>query len=187
MSVKITLEFKGVDEAIVALGKLVGGKVAQAAAAPVLLAAPEAAKSTASTTEARSHTEAPKRTRKPRADAGKERGPYKTTGEPAASEPAGKADSVAVPSAAPATPTQPAAPERTATAPEPNAQTPAAAGPVSDEAVQKAVEKIFGAKGYDDTFALLSRFGVKRGKDLPQDQRASFIQRVDGVLAGEAI
>lgn len=206
MSVKLTLEFASEEEAIVALGKLVGLK----ARAPKNAAAPQAATgsdpvpatsgdttSTAASTAvppqpaAAAATAAP-RPRKPRSDAGQPRGPNaRTTGEPVASEPGVGGQASAAPSqpAAPAAPTPSAAPEQTVqVSPASPAPTSAAAVPVSDEAVQEAVAKMFAAKDYDATFALLSRFGVKRGKDLPQDQRANFISRVNGVVdRGEAI
>ena len=65
---------------------------------------------------------------------------------------------------------------------------PVAAGPaIDDAAIQAAVEKLFNAKGYDDTALVLSRFGVNRGKDLLPVQRAEFLAKVDKVIAGEAI
>jgi hypothetical protein len=68
----------------------------------------------------------------------------------------------------------------------PPAQEPAAAVPSLEE-VQVAVEALFNAKGYDNCCALLSRFGVTRGKDLLPAARADFITRSKGVIAGEAI
>lgn len=142
------------------------------------------------------------RTRKPRADKGQTREPYgprnteangagtgatassaNAAGVPAGSGVAGAAasDPVAVggsPAVQTAAAPAPAAPQATPPAP--------VAAPTDNE-VQAAVEKLFNAKGFDNCLALLSRFGVKRGKDLPLDQRANFIRRVDGVIAGEAI
>lgn len=164
MSVKVTLEFKSVDEAIVALGKIIGAPTAAPAA----------------------QQPAEKKERKPRADRGQQREPYgprTTTGGPAASEPGQAGSSVPVTPAAPVSSTQTAAPVVDKAAP-PAAATPVAAAP-TDAVVQAAVERLFNAKDYDATIAVLSKFGVKRGKDLASDQRAEFIRRVDDILAGK--
>lgn len=180
MSVQVALTFNSVDEAIVALGKLVtaGGKVA-----PQPAAAPQPAE---------------KKERKGRSDAGQPRGPHKkdesnaaaaggsttgtspvtpaavastTTGAPAASEPGVAQAASAVPAkpAAPAAPTQP-----------PSA-------PATTDDVQTAIAKLYEDRGHIDCESVLSRFGVKRGKDLLPDQRAPFIAKVNRVMAGEAI
>lgn len=207
MSVKLTLEFASEEEAIVALGKLVGLK----ARAPKNAAAPQAATgsdpasaasgdttSTAASTAvppqpaAAAATAAP-RPRKPRADAGQPRGPNARTQNAVGEAPGGQpsmppAPAVPTEALAPAASVS-AAPEQTVqVSPASPAPTSAAAAHIPDEAVQKAAEKMFFAKGLEDTQALLSRFGVKRNKDLPQDQRQNFINRVNGVVdRGEAI
>jgi pyruvate dehydrogenase E2 component (dihydrolipoamide acetyltransferase) len=176
MSVKITLEFKSVDEAIVALGKLTPEAHAKALAAATQVPAAAAAPA----------TEAPAKTRKPRADAGQPRGPYKTTEQNAVA--AGGAPTGTQPTEAPAqsTPAQapvaPAAAAVPATAAQPQASTPApesapAAAVVvpTPEQVQAAVEGLYNAKGFDICSEVLGRYGVKRGKDLLPEQRADFI------------
>jgi hypothetical protein len=144
--------------------------------------------------------------RKPRADRGQPREPYgprnPEANAGAASAPAGtpapatpatvSAASAAAPQAvAPvaASVPQTAAPASTSPAHQTaHTATPAPAAAVpTQEDVQKAVEKLFNAKGYDVTHDLLSRFGVKRGKDLAETQRADFIRRAEGVIAGEAV
>lgn len=170
MSVKVTFEFANAEEAIVALGKIIG--------APTTAAVPPAAPQQL----------AEKPARKPRADKGQPRDPYGPrnpeanaagAGAPVGAQPQG-APAQSTPAQAPTAAPAAAAPQATPPA------APAAAAPTDNE-VQAAVEKLFNAKGFDDCLALLSRFGVKRGKDLPGDQRANFIRRVDGVIAGEAI
>src|SRR5574341_909059 len=170
MSVKVELVFNSVDEAIVALGKIVG------TAATVRGETPE------------------KRERKGRSDAGKPRGPYNkdtTTGGPS---PASVEQPVAAGTSpvASASPTKPAAPEQAAkpavapaaTAPSGTvAAAPAAAVPTPEQ-VQTALEKLFNAKGFEDCALLLSRYGAKRGKDLKPEQRAEFIAHAEGVVAG---
>lgn len=196
MSVKLTLEFASEEEAIVALGKLVGLKARAPknpeSAAPAVNSATTASAHGETTPPAAADPVPEKRTRKPRADAGQPRGPNaRTTGAPTETVQPVPAPADSVP---PAAPTNTAAPVAPATIPAaspavgPTAPQAGAAAPISDETVQKAVEKMFTAKDYDATAALLSRFGVKRGKDLPQDQRLNFINRVDGVVdRGEAI
>lgn len=161
MSVKVTFEFANAEEAIVALGKIIG--------APTTAAVPPA-------------PPAEKPARKPRADKGQPRDPYgprnpeagASAGAPVGAQPQGAL--AQAPAAAPAA----AAPQATPPA------APAAAAPTNNE-VQAAVEKLFNAKGFEDCAAVLSRFGVKRGKDLLPEQRAEFIAKVDRVIAGEAI
>jgi hypothetical protein len=46
----------------------------------------------------------------------------------------------------------------------------------SEADVQKALEKVFAAKQASGAMALLDKFGVKRGRDLPVEHRAQFIQ-----------
>lgn len=180
MSVKVTLEFANAEQAIVALGKLAG-------VTPVVAVAPVAP----------APQPAEKPARKPRADAGQPRGPYKdkSTEQNAAGGAAGEQPSTAPATAQPSAPQPPVASEPAASAgtpavnPAPTAVSttpaPAAAAPVPTLAdVQKAVEQLFTAKGYDDCSGLLARFGVKRGQDLPEDMRANFIGRAQRVAAG---
>lgn len=205
MSVQVTLVFNTVEEAIVALGK-VGGITKSTTQLPP--AAPKPAEplpiaETSSTAQAAvaasvpaaaGPDEAPKRQRKPRADAGVPRGPYKdkTIESPA---PAGEANVAAtVPQSSGAAPAASGVSE-TAAQPAPATSTPvgqtpmlAAAAVPAVEEVQKAVEKLFAAKDYDGTKECLARFGVKRGQDLMPDQRAEFIAKVNRVVdQGEAI
>ncbi len=187
MSVKITLEFNGVDEAIVALGKLVVAPVKAAAKNPSAPAAVEivgqsAAVAVAEKTEQPAAAEGPApKTRKPRADKGQARGPYNKDAAPE------QASTPAPESAASAAAPTPAAPAQTVPQAPAQSAAPAAAGPVTDAQVMAAVEKIYGAKGYDDTAAVLARFGAKKWAQLLPEQRGEFIAKIDRVLAGEAI
>lgn len=189
MSVKVELVFNTVEEAIAALGKVAG--IAPASIASVTPPAVE------------------KTPRKGRSDAGQPRGPNaRTAGEQNAAGASAGANATATagnsttgttdPSKAPeqganSTSTTPAAP--TAAAPQapaavttaPAAPIPAPAAPIDDATIQAGVEKLFNAKGFDDTALVLSRFGVQRGKDLLPVQRAEFLAKVDAVLAGGAI
>lgn len=173
--VKITLEFKSVDEAIVALGKLVGIKTSAAPQEKV-----NAAQSSVVPAAA---VESGKR--KPRADKGQKREPYKPREqEAAAPEKDGTVQSDRgtgkTGSALTLTPA--------AGAPD-VASPPAALGAKTPHEidVQAAVEKLYGEKGYDTTLAALSRYGVKRGKDLLPEHRANFIADVARILAGGAV
>lgn len=152
--IKITLEFKGVDEAIVALGKLVGAPVATAASSPVGAEKPAAPT-----------------TRKPRADAGKKRGSYKNVEAPA-KESDEKTDSSSGALAA-STPETAAAP----VVPEPSASPAggAAAAPKEEDA-QAALEVVFTGKGLPAAQTLLAKFEVTRLRDLPAEKRAAFIE-----------
>jgi hypothetical protein len=182
MSVKITLEFNGVDEAIVALGKLVAAPVKAAknppAPAAVEIVGQSAAVAVAEKTEQPAAAEGPaKKARKARADKGQTREPYKAREQEAngagASAPAETAPAI------PATTAASTAAPQAAPAP--------AASPVTDAEVMAAVEKIYGARGYDDTAAVLARFGAKKWAQLLPEQRGEFIAKIDRVLAGEAI
>lgn len=183
MSVKITLDYTNVEEAIAALGKLAGiTPVAAVAVQPAV----------------------EKKERQPRADRGQPRGPNaRTAGEPnaaGASAPVASAPEtgsnapsvVTAPGKAAeqaANPTATVTPAPTVAAPQaPAAVTTAPAATVVDDAtIQAGVEKLFNAKGFDDTARVLSRFGVQRGKDLLPVQRAEFLAKVDAVIAGGAI
>lgn len=182
MSVKITLEYTNVEEAIAALGKLAGIAPASATQPAVVEKAP----------------------RKGRSDAGQPRGPNaRTVGEQPAVQPAAPTTQASAPASSPApvaaapTPVvaaaqpapapQPAAPAQTVPQAPAQSAAPVAAAPIDDATIQAAVEKLFNAKGYDDTAMVLSRFGVQRGKDLLPAARAEFLAKVDRVIAGEAI
>lgn len=177
-------EFGSVDLAIVTLGKMVGapsakrGDPAPAAAGDTTSAAASSAVPPAPVAPA-----TPTRQRKPRADKGQPRGPYKAGATEAKAEGAGAQGGN--PDGAPVG--SPAAPQvAAATAPAGGPAAPAAAVP-SDAELQAAVERFFAARGIDDSMALFSRFGVKRGRDLLPEQRAEYIAKVDRVIAGEAI
>lgn len=95
----------------------------------------------------------------------------------ASPEPVFSLDTPAAPPVAPAAAT-PSSP--------PLQQAPAATGgEVPLAKVQTAVEDILGAKGIPATMATLARFGVRRGRDIPEDRRAEFLEYAKGVLAGK--
>lgn len=173
MSIKIHLEFDSVDEAIVALGKMVGTPVR--AANPAVTAGAPAVQA------------APATTRKPRSDAGKPRGPHKQPNAAPQDQdrkaPA-TADSALTTSPAVAAPESAVAPAAAPTQAPTAPAVPAATVP-TQEAVQAAVEKLYNAKGMEVTRDTLARFGVKRAKELPDDQRAAFIAKAEAVAAGK--
>jgi hypothetical protein len=188
--VKITLEFPGVDEAIVALGKLVGASV-------------KAAKPAAAIAQGAPAPDAPT-TRRGRADKGKPRGPHKpaepsanagatgsaTAGQPGPAGPqastdphrAGNDAGVTLTSADPVHPVAPAAAQ-----PAPASVAGPAAAVLPEAEAQAALEALFNGKGLVTAQEVLSRFGVVKLRDLKPAQRAEFIAKAKAVLAGEAV
>lgn len=193
MAVQVTLTFNSYDEAIVALGKLVGAGNGKVVAQPKV-------------TPAGPHTDVPPalatRTRKPRSDAGQPRGSYKARNEPAAPQQGEPANAVtpAVLAAGPAPAAEAAAPEpvrnsQTAnagapaepSAPVTQAANPPAASAPSEKDAQAALEKLFndkakaGGNGAAIQAAkdLLSRYGVQKVRDLPAERRAEFIKECE--------
>jgi hypothetical protein len=127
--------------------------------------------------------------RKPRADRGQPRGPHKTTGEPAASEPGGGQNSVA-PSqpAAPATPTQPqaAAPDvKPATAGVPSVGAAAPAGELTLDDAREALGRINKTSGMGMPACMqhLQEFGINRISLLEKKMFATFIAQADAKIA----
>jgi len=171
--IDITLHFNTAEEAIIALAKIKGGAAAKAAVAPVAPAAP--AEQPAAT-----------KPRKPRADAGKPRGPYKT-GDAPPPEPAAPAPSPEVPRGAGAS-ADAAAPEPAAPAPaeadnaQPSGPAPVTAGPATLEEAQAALTKLFETKGLFTAQEVLGAFGVKRLKELEPEKRAEFIANATAAL-----
>lgn len=170
--IKITFEAATIDEAIVILGKLAGGKMARAAtAAP---RDPEKPMQPPIRTEAdiEKVVEFNLARRKARSDKGKARGKY---AKGAGAEPATSPESE-VPSPPPAPEAPPVVVEEpVAPVPAPRV-TPQVAAPVptADEA-RTALEEVFNTKGVQAALDVLARFGVKRGRDIPEDQRAQMI------------
>lgn len=122
--------------------------------------------------------EAFKEIRKKRADAGKPRGPYKTTGEAPASAP-GTTEAHAgapTPAAAP-TPTQSAAPAQAAT-PAPESAAPAAAAPLTEADIRKALKAVNDKAGLGMPACreLLLSFGVEQISKVTKDRYAEFIE-----------
>ena len=172
--IEITFYFNTIEEAIATLGSLVQ-KAAPVAtvddpAKPLVIEKPVV------------------KPRKPRADAGKPRGPYKNveapgTGSapqpdaPAAEDPAGGVPVASTPETAP--PEASAQQEVTAAQP----STPEAGAAPDESAVQAALERLFAAKGAQPALQLLAEFGVKRGRDLKPEQRADFIKRAGEVAS----
>jgi hypothetical protein len=171
--IKVTLEFKSVDEAIITLGKLVEMRNGK----PVLGPAPE------SLTEPLI-TGAPPATRRSRADKGQKRGSYKNVA--ASDAPQGTTAETAG-AAVPAVQNPGLVPAPTAATPEVSPGTQAGTGGQSPapavEEVQAVLEKLFNAKGANAAIDLLSRFGCKRGRDLLPEQRAEFIAEASKVTA----
>jgi len=162
MTVKITLEFPNADAAIVALAKL--------SKADGVAITPEG------------------KTRKGRADKGVPRNTSAPAPDPKAAGPGSPASSTSAPGASGAPAGDPA-PVTTSTASTSTAAGPAASsGPVPSEAeVQKAIEKVFESSpesgtGIQKVKDLLAQFGVSRGRDLKEEQRADFIQKAEASL-----
>lgn len=206
MTVRVTIEYKNVDEAITSLGKL--------SSAAVVVPSPAELE------------------RKPRNDKGQKRGAYgprdkgqgagATTSAAEAQKPgdgstgvtesrsATTEGAVSTPGAASSTvpvaggPTA-SAPEKSGavqagstTAPAPSdpksvvqsellANTNAFDGkPVSDADLEAASVALAEAKGVQTVIDALARFGVKRGRDLPINRRAEYIDSTKKILAGAA-
>jgi hypothetical protein len=199
-------EYASVDLAIVALGKLVkipAPKVDPRQGQLPLGAAPETAgarqpdRGTASggSTLTPAPDAAPARQRKPRADKGVPRGPYNKGGEqPATPEPKAGGEQNAATNGDSATGSAALAPAPLSQQPDAGtASTGGGAGPaapaaaVSDAQVQAACDKLFAAtKSLPVCMAVFSRFGAKRGRDIPADLRGEFLAKVERVIAGEA-
>jgi len=174
MTVKITLEFDGVDKAIVALGRLVGtatSAVAAGTGAQAILAV-----------------------RRGRSDKGQVRGEYKprqTEGAGAVQHKAGVTESGSVKSAGPSTvpvaagPVAPSPTPANAIQAEIQAQQKAhEPKPALTEAqVQDALEKILSTKGLQAGRDILARFGVATLRVLPVEKRREFIEDAQRVVA----
>jgi hypothetical protein len=172
---KVTFEFKTPEEAITAIAKIAG--LGQASPPRLESRAPIEG-------ESRREPEPTKAERGPRADKGKKRGPYKgreqsNAGEGVAAAQAHEAQRPEQPPSnpAPETAAQPASEQTGAGAPESTSAMSGAVAAVPTEGdIQKALEKVFAAKQASGAMALLDKFGVKRGRDLPVEHRAQFIQ-----------
>lgn len=165
--VKITFEFPTIDAAIVAMGKLVAPAKSAAAPAPLANAQKAVAQEPAPAAAAQ-----PKKPRKPRADAGKTRGPH-------GAQPTAPQAPAVTPAAAPASE------QGQATQKEPVS---AAAAPIpKPEDAQAALEKLFNAKGIAVAQEVMGRFGIKRLKELQEGQRAEFIAKCEAVLGGATV
>lgn len=156
---------------------------------------------TAGATSAAGGAQAPvdaagKKPRKPRNDAGKPRGPYKTNGGPAASTPADQADVAASSAAAPVSPTNAAAPAvantdgvSPAKAESPNsgsgATPPAAAAPLTEADARAALKRINETPGLgmEAVMAHLRDFGTNRASLLKPEQYADFIASASEKIA----
>ena len=175
--VSVTLEFDSVEAAIAALGKQMVGapgvtQRGERGADKAKDAGSNPAAGTAPTT----------RSRKPRADAGKPRGPYK---DAEAAKAAAPATTSIPPSAGSSAVTDPSnagvAATSTSTPADP---VPVASAPNNEPAVtiedcRARLEKLFDAKGIVAAQDVLSRFGVKRAGDMKPEQYADFIQHVN--------
>ena len=167
--IKVTLEFESADQAIVALGKIVGAPVASRA---------WPAKSPIGSTEV--GPDAPTTKRRGRSDKGQPRGSYKDSATTQAAAPAEKLESTdlisPVPAAAAPAPEQP-----------PVVGSPPAPVPAKIEDAQAAIAKVFNEKKIDVAMQVLSRFGCKAVRELQAGQYAEFIQKCNDVLAGGAV
>jgi len=152
--IKVTFEFKAIEEAVATLGTL----LQRGAPVPTV------------NTPAQPAVE--KKERKGRADAGKKRGPYKHVEQPGettiAADPA-TADHAPVVSAPEAATPESATPENT---------------DLSEKEIQAALDKLFEVKGVETAMKALAEFGVKRGRDLQPEDRAKFIERATELTNG---
>lgn len=55
---------------------------------------------------------------------------------------------------------------------------------VGVEAVEKALDKLFDAKGIEVARGVMARFGVKRGRELKPEQYSDFVTKCEEVVAG---
>lgn len=191
MNNKVTIELDNIDEAIVALGAVAQvRKAAGAASKRSAIVAPPAAQAGAAGAEAPpAEPVAPASTsRKPRADKGQARGPYKKGSEAAAPENRSDAPrqegANVMPAPAAEEPIQeaaaaggPATSEQTAT---PAAAPEAAAAP-TDKDCQDAIQKVFASKpsqrdGIAAAQECLQRVGAARVRDIKPELRAKFIE-----------
>lgn len=167
--IKVTFEFVTIEQAIATLGKIMQKSTVEA---PV---APKANSATGGDPAAASDPVAPTTQRKGRADKGKARGPHKNAKPEESSQTAVTAEQPLTPpgeapeTAAPAAPAEGDKPQPSGVVP------PVAAVPSQDEA-QKVLEALFAAKGLPAAQEVMSRFGVKRLRDLKPEQRAEFMQ-----------
>lgn len=160
MKINLTLECASLEEAVVTLGKLIGGRAAKAAAAPPANPVPKAADAP--------EEAPPKKTRKPRSDKGGDRKPYARSSDddkPAMSSSDDAGQATAPDASAAGVPPPPAAEE-----------------PASLEDAQDALESVFKAKGLKTAQELLSQFGVMRLRDLPAEKYRPFVNLVKTVL-----
>lgn len=178
--VNLTIAFDSVDEALVAL----------AAFSQVKVKTPAVLKETPAPAAAAAETKPP---RKPRADRGQPRGPYKKDDDSKAPETAAVNGAPEAPTAAPVAeePKEPAAPQAVEyAAPESaapaDASPAAAAAPVEykPEELQKKLEAVF-AKGAQLAIDVLARFGVTRLANLDKQRHTEFVALCDKVIAGE--
>lgn len=172
--IKVTLEFPSVEAAIASLGKLmVGAPVAQKAAPESTDKAPAVAPAAPTT-----------RTRKPRADAGKKRGPHNAdpAGSPTGEAPKSDASPTVIPSGPASQPAAPVAPAE-GDKPQPSGVTPPVAAAPSEADAQAALEKVFAGKGLQSAQAVLAGFGVTRLRDIKPEDRAAFIAAAEKAAA----
>ena len=131
---------------------------------------------------------AAEKTRKPRSDAGKPRGPYKTNGEPAAGEAQQETAKASAESSSPTTTDSPdarVAEQRTVNPPEAGANP--VGGPTLDDA-KAALGRIKDTKGLGTPTCIghLQSYGVNRISDLPKEKYAEFIKAADELIARHA-
>ena len=161
--VNIVLEYKSVDEAIVALGKLAG---APSVPSKEAAAAPQGAVTDAPAT----------RTRKPRSDAGQERGKYKPRQQEAAT------DLAAAPKSPPATEGVAGAAPSGSPVTEDAQPVPVAAPAATRADAQAALEALVSGVNLDAGIKLLAEFGTQRLRDLPDAELREFVKKAKAAL-----
>jgi hypothetical protein len=204
MMVKISLEFKSVDEAIVALGKLVGAQTAKRIAP----AATGDTTPTAASIAVPPVSAAPATSRKPRADKGAKRGAYKDRIELAALPPiatmpqpipvvasatahhdaAETSGNALISATDPSNGAQLVAPTLKSTSEQaPNGAQPAPATNATPgttlEQAQAAMEKVYKAKGVDVAKQILARLGTNRVKDILPASLGLFVKMATDIAS----
>lgn len=178
MKITVSLDCASLEEAVVALGKLMGGKPAKAAAAQIEKAEPEVPRQTIEERAGLTDVPAesgplaglalPKKTRKQRSDKGARRNKPQSAA----------AEALVVPAATAGEPPEVSAAVEVSP---PSAAAETEAPATLDEA-QDALEAVFKAKGLTKAQELLGQFGAARLRDLPAAKYGAFVALVKSVL-----
>ena len=170
--IEVKFQFNSVDEAIVALGKMVRVPAKAAAQAQEAQRTEQPASAPATTT----------RQRKPRADKGQQRGAYAPRAQDAGGDQGGTQPTGTVAAATPAASVPPPARVADATA-APTTTTTATPATVTREQAVKKLEEVFAKKQIGGALEVLARVGVQRLRDVPDNLLPKFMEAADETLA----